>query len=228
MENLIQTALRGGFTFWRVGTFVDLSELRIDALSKIAEDSPSNAFDDDTLTRWINEAQRVFVRQTKVLQAKTTFSTVANTQAYDLASDVWLPRLCKYDTWVIYPMGIDAIESQNTAKGTPSNYAVWNNQLILWPTPTAVATVLMYYFKRPTTLVDDADTPEIPEEFHGSLTEYTASQARSADEQGSAANNRMIAFQNAVEECKVAYSERQDQDSRVRDVYGIGVDPWWP
>lgn len=128
------------------------------------------------------------------LNADFSGQTIASTQNYNAASMGISSRFSRWvtrgqrerDTFSIYLTSegqereqfLEFIEWENfrftvmvggnaTREGKPI-YVSINDQreLVFYPTPDAAYTVRGRYYKAPQTLTVDADTPEMPEEFH--------------------------------------------------------------
>lgn len=207
-----------------------LADLRADAMARIAEDSMDTMDSMNSMTffnvndwnRWLNDGQRAFVRQTKILQGRKMTLTVPGQQDYPMDTDFWTPRLVKYDIYVLKPFSVDELEIQSPASstGTPVYYTVWERQILLWPTPSVEKTLLVYYYRWPVEMMADTDVPEIPEAFHGVLPAWAAYRAMLADQNPSLADRYLREFNDGVMEALAALTDNQDQGYTVRDVRG--------
>src|SRR5690606_41290581 len=63
----------------------------------IAEESGSY-FDEDTIKRWLNEGERVIVRQTRILQDIAEAPAIKGRAEYPLPRWFWMPRLDRKST----------------------------------------------------------------------------------------------------------------------------------
>jgi hypothetical protein len=65
------------------------------------------------------------------------------------------------------------IDRSSTAQGTPNFYAIGNGgNLLLYPTPDAVYSLLLRCWFLPPKLVNDTDVPVLPQDWHHLLWEY--------------------------------------------------------
>lgn len=207
-----------------------MAELVEDARSRIAEVSDS-FFSDDTIKRWLNEAQQIAVRRTKVLQRKSIVTTGVGENAYPMSSDFWLPRLVVYDGDELRPVTVEELERNSFTTGRPYAYAVWAKTILLYPAPSQEKKLTVYYYAWPRVMRHDSDIPEIPEAFHNILPTFAAYRAKQADQQVAEADRLFAEFQAAVAELLQSDYEDQVQLNVVRDVsrgYGIGGMVHWP
>lgn len=58
------------------------------------------------------------------------------------------------------------------ASGTPDSYFVWGDSIVLRPIPTGSENLTVYYYRNPTTLNNDTDSPEFAEPFHYVLADF--------------------------------------------------------
>ena len=99
-------------------------------------------------------------------EAIDTFATVASTQNYNLPSDFkGMERMRLTYTsatyWELTPRSFDYINNIttiNTVTGPPQDYAIFAEQVYLYPIPNGVYTVTRYYNKQLTQLSADAST----------------------------------------------------------------------
>lgn len=99
-------------------------------------------------------------------ETSTTFSTVAGTQEYNLPSDFkGMQRVrLTYTSGTFWEIDyhdfdyVNSITTINTVKGPPQIYAIWGQQLILYPIPDQVYTVTEYYEQQLTALSNSSDT----------------------------------------------------------------------
>ena len=100
-------------------------------------------------------------------EGTTTFSTVSGTEYYNLPTDYLLIDSMTSDagggTYTIHPktfQWIDEIALANTSVGWPDYYAIYKNQIRLWPVPNGAYTLTVAGVRELDALSDDADTNE--------------------------------------------------------------------
>lgn len=121
---------------------------------------------------WINDAYRDVVRERRWTwtQETATVVTVANTATVAMPTD-WL-----YTGW-FQPANsttpkIQWLDDQHpelrpeftTRTGAPTTVRPWEGLWIFQPTPDAVYTWTLYYYKRSSQMTQDADLPLIPQD----------------------------------------------------------------
>ena len=141
----------------------------------VRERADDPTFDTVKLDRWTNWVlDDIYSRYSfPFMQTSTTFDTVDGTSEYDLdviAGDIDKVRLLTDTTNdvvlnYIDPIGLAEADPQDTTESKPSRWTVYGNTLKLWPIPDSTYTIKMHYKKVPTSLVDTAEEPEIPERY---------------------------------------------------------------
>lgn len=148
--------------------------------------------DDQRIVGWVNDAWVDLQRRSHGwdwMRKELTGSLVAGTRGYTalslnaLATDFgrWLPASIehyapqvamasgqrinlKFRDWDAFR---SAFELQDHAAGDPQYWSVApDRKLYVGPTPSAACTLRLGYYKQPYELVLDADTPDMPSEFH--------------------------------------------------------------
>lgn len=195
-----------------------LEELIIDCKSRAAEED-TTWFSDEDWIRWLNEGQQAVVRNTRILQRSVDLAVGPAQAEFPLPNDMWLPRLVLFDGNTLTPISLEDVEQRPAVGGTYA-YVVWGDRLRLYPAPSRPGTLTIYYFAWPKRMREPGDVPEIPEAFHGTLVTYALYRQKLADQKPVEADRLYAEFQNNLLELVGAYSERQEQYHRVRDVMG--------
>lgn len=149
------------------------------------DDLSGGYFTDTIMDRFINQAQREC--QKLLLQAGEDFyticvytTTVVDQRDYALPSDfVKLMRLERVtqgsgDTaatvrlWPLERNEIDVADynAQSDSTGLPWNYVINKASFSLYPVPNAAKTIKLWYAPRVADMDDDADIPDVPEDYH--------------------------------------------------------------
>jgi hypothetical protein len=122
--------------------------------------------DDDTLAA-INDALKVISMEWEWywLFATATASTVAGTAT--IAAPAGYLRTISLDIGgdIMVERTFAELFSYETTSGTPSIFALAGANLRLWPTPSAVQTYTLYYYRSEPALTLDADTPLLPDAY---------------------------------------------------------------
>lgn len=166
-----------------------LAHLRVSVLRDTAK---PQLWSNGELTLYLNEAHEQFARRTHCLLDEesdfTSLDTEAGTALYTLNSAV---------VAVLEVFHADGTPVRNTARAKmsrslgsakPRHYSTDAKvrSMRLFPTPDAAYTLSMLVARKPTAkLVEDADEPEIDEDFHLALCEWAAYRAlRNNDNDG--------------------------------------------
>jgi hypothetical protein len=147
-----------------------------------------------------NEAVRDFLLETGVKVVTATASLTANTWEYTLDATVlaikgaYIDGTSDYATEQVSPETIRQMQISNpsTQTGTSLYYALEGSDLLMvFPTPSAAATLKLYVVQTPTEMSSDGHDPStatyggIPVEHHPALLQYMFWQLASSDDDSS-------------------------------------------
>lgn len=174
-----------------------LSDVKIRVKRTFGDESAVQVTDDD-ITRWANDAQRYIVlNNDDILQKSAVLSSVVGQQDYALPTD--LLNLISvhyrvqdalsyfhmtYHSFAQFDSAIDGWDGLVYGSGQPSIYTVFENVLKIFPVPAidSVDGIKYYYNRKPTDLVSDSDSIDLPIEYHNAVVAYCMSQAYELDE----------------------------------------------
>lgn len=160
---------------------VDWGTPFIDMKEAITENHRGRADISTRLPRWINDSYRL-------LASWLDLNELYSSMTYDLLADQPLYTLPKAVAWVKWFGSVDAVNYLDGGRGfemtdlqsyrmlpestatsvwcEPYKYFRIGRTLVIWPTPTTDTTATMDFRIRPEDLVNDADCPILPPEFH--------------------------------------------------------------
>jgi hypothetical protein len=150
------------------------------------DDVDQGYYTDTIMDRFINQAQREV--QKKLLKAGDDYyticvetSTVANQRDYQLPTDFFqlmrIERITQGSgdtatTERIYPITRNEVDvagyntTGSAGQGLPFNYVINKNTFSLYPVPSSVVTLRLWYAPRVADMSLDADTPDVPADWH--------------------------------------------------------------
>ena len=169
----------------------------------------------------IYQGQMIMAQEAFVIERKYTAVSVASTREYDFPTSAISVRRIEYDGKKMLPVTVDQDPKTSTTEvsGTPGEYAVWNNKLILYPTPSASGdTITIYTYNEPQP-VTATSTLEIPTEYHLDLIEFALGSLSAKDGNGAMAKYFDERWFRCLERVKrtAAKKRRGDGLSVVRD-----------
>ena len=122
----------------------------------------------ELITNRCNEALSVI----GLIEATTTDTSVASTQAYDFPSDASVVVQVNYKGFRLKQISFRQWEhfktETTTVEGTPTTWVKWNRQILLVPTPdTSADTITIYYYKTHPYIDNSSQTTvDIPAVLH--------------------------------------------------------------
>lgn len=157
-------------------TFLELQDLVLDWL----DDKNAGYFTRPKVKQWINNGQReVQKRLSKAaegyheISAQTT--CVANQSDYALPADyrkshrlviVNNPGTANEDEEQLDPITMNQQNMIGNQAGRPAAYFLKKERLVLCPKPDTTYTLRLYYSYRVADMVEDAEIPDVPEDYH--------------------------------------------------------------
>lgn len=138
------------------------------------------------VVQYINDAQALIASRVDyyIDEATDSISTVAGTATYPFPTDFARMRSL-YDSnrnVEIEYASLRMIDNSSQSTGAPAYYAITGANIELWPVPDGIYPLVMRYWKKPAALVNDTDTPVMPEEWHSLLWTYAVAQAFKGDD----------------------------------------------
>lgn len=136
--------------------------------------------DETRLDRWINWAYRnvCSMLTLKELMGSAAVDVVADQPFYLVPPQLsWVDYLAVSDS-TTYPISegrelakidLDIYRKLDVLAEEPRQYFRWRRMLVLWPTPLNDRTLACEFKVRPDDLVNDDDSPLLPQEFHEAI-----------------------------------------------------------
>lgn len=159
---------------------MNLAQMRTAVLSRVGVPASDSFFTAQVLNDYINEAVTAFCAEDfwPWMEGTESLTTVAGTATVTPADSTW------HLTKALYISGFEPLLLSNlqdvdyvTVQGQPVAYVVFQDKIVLSPTPDGVYTVTHQYYKQEPLLVNDTDTPLCPAEFHWAIVAYAAHMA---------------------------------------------------
>jgi len=138
------------------------------------------------ITQWINDAAALIARRVDYYadQTNNPFNTTSGVDTYLWPADFGRMESL-FDVFRRVEMeyvSVRDIDRSGMSNGAPCFYALVANNIRLWPTPDNVYTLEMRYWKMPSILSVDTDTPNLPTDWHHALIVYATWMAFEADD----------------------------------------------
>lgn len=165
-------------------TYLEQQNRVLDLLSK------SDATTRNRVKNWLNLGYQDFVlRELWPFRETTgTLSLVQGTQEYSLVSnfsDIDAQNITsvalqgtaqkKLTYWPFSQLRANQPDFDLHGQGVPDRYYLKSGSIGFWPVPNAATTCLIDYYKVPTEMSSDSDTPIIPVAYREALVQYALS-----------------------------------------------------
>jgi hypothetical protein len=181
------------------------------------------------ITRWANDAQIDIVRRTECLQIHAETNAIAADGSYYLPDDYVRLRRVTFDGVKLERVeleeldGIAGSREAGETTGSPGYFYVWGTRLWLYPAPASSGSgnLDIFYVKRPDTLENNSDIPEIPTHMHEDIVRFCLGRAKELDEEDGKAQEIMADY-----EARISLSRDETQNPEidsypsVRDIDG--------
>lgn len=170
-----------------------------------------------------------------LIEATYSTSTVANQQDYSYPTNTVTIKRITYAGQKLKPItmreddSITGLDQSTTSTGTPQYYFIFNETISLRPIPSAVATLKIYSYNEPSSLVIGSSL-EIPTQFHMDLVNFMVSAMAAKDSNLDMAIYYDNKWQKAIADCKKVIQRRkrgdsfntvQDEDSMIEGYLGV-------
>jgi hypothetical protein len=172
-------------------------------------DESSVQIEEADIIRWINDVAKEIAVQNDLTQAVASQNSEAGLNVYVAPADTLAIRSIYFKQKKLdfynraeYDAYINENDPTETATGDPVLYTRHVDDLILYPTPSTVGIIKIWYFQRPTEVTSTADTLPFPVEYHLRIVEYCLQQAYQTDEDWEAANQMSGQFVDGIARLK--------------------------
>lgn len=172
-------------------------------------DEASVQINDADVMRYINDCAKEMAVQNDLGAAVASQSSVVNQNLYSAPADMLAIRTIYYDNLKLdfyprpeYDQYVNANDPNETNAGIPFLYTRHVNDLLLYPKPSTVGTIKIWYFQRPTEVALTTDELPFAKEYHLRIVEYCLQQAYQTDEDWDAADRMKGQFDDGMTRLK--------------------------
>jgi hypothetical protein len=163
-------------------------------------------FSDAEIYRYIWEAEAELATEAKLIERAYTTTTVASTAAYAAPTYAMVIKRVTYDSQKLMPISFreyDALVFNATTipLGTPQYYVLWEDELTLYPTPDAAATLKIWSLNQPQQ-VTSTSALEVPGVWHLPMADFLLWKFAQKDKNFQAAANYQAAWAQTVQKAK--------------------------
>lgn len=181
---------------------MNLGEIIVRVQRQFGDESEAQITRADII-RWANDAQLDIIRKTEALQSHVETNSVKDDGSYTLPEDYIRLRRVTYDDKILSRTTLEEIDQINPTRdsgypvGTPTHFYTWADRLWLYPPPgkNGQGNLDIYYLRRPKTLENDSDTPELPVHLHEDIVRYCFARAKELDEEDEKAQEVMADYE---------------------------------
>ncbi len=164
-------------------------------------------------------------REALVVENTYTTTSVADQQEYAYPTNVISIKRVTYNGYKVEPITFrqgDSISLSNAitvTTGTPQGYAMWDETLYFYPTPSASSVTIKVFAQVEPQAVTSTSTLEIPSQFHMDLVDFVVGEMHAKDENFELANWYNSRWEKAKMRAKAwkAKSKRGDAPASVHD-----------
>ena len=178
-------------------------------------------FSQDMLMDVIYQGCMTLANEAFVIQKTYTTVSVADTNTYAFPSEAIAIRRVEYDGVKLKPVDLesDPKTQVTTPTGTPGQYAIWNNELILFATPDTSADQIKVFSYNEPQAVMSTSALEVPSEYHLDILDLMLSVMYAKDQNTSMATYHRNLWERSINRIKrtEAKKKRGDEFAVVRD-----------
>ena len=181
-------------------------------------------FSDEMLRDLILDAQTILAKEGWVIEKTFTTPSVAGTREYSYPSTTLSIREIRYDNIKISKEKLreDPKTSSTDPSGKPSKYALWNDTIIFYPTPSVSdETIQIRVYSYPADITSNVSDIEVPEEYKEDLVNYVLMWMALKDQNTVLSDRYEKLWNEAVYRAKKQRKKRlrTDSNTRVSDLY---------
>lgn len=177
-----------------------------------------NFYSTSMIMNLIYQASMELALEAFVIERKYTTTSTSGTREYAYPTNTFAIRRVEYKGQKIFPVPLeyDPKTSTTEVSGTPGQYAIWNEELILFPTPdTTSDEIAIYTYNRPQE-VTSSSTLEVPEEYHLNMLDFILSVMYAKDQ-----NEKMATYYRNLWERSVNRIKRHQMKKKNGDEFAV-------
>lgn len=166
----------------------------------------------------IYQAEMELALEAFVIERKYTTTSTAGTRELVYPTNAFSIRKIEYKGEKIYPVSLedDPKTSTTEVSGTPTGYAIWNEEIILFPTPDTTSDQIdVYTYNRPQA-VTESSVLEVPPEYHLQMIDFIISVMYGKDQ-----NLNMAQYHRNLWEASIARIKRQQMKKKSGDQFAV-------
>lgn len=171
-------------------------------------------YSSDMIMDLIYQACMEMALEAFVIERKYTTTSTSGTREYAYPTNAFAIRRVEYDGDKLSPVSLESDPKTSTTEqsGTPRGYAVWNEELILFPTPDESSKQIdVYTYNRPQA-VTSSSTLEVPAEYHLNIIDFMLSAMYAKDQnQGMSTYHRNL-WERGLERIKRHKNKKKNAD----------------
>lgn len=181
-------------------------------------------YSDAMLIALIFDAQSQLAKKGWVIENTLTTTTVIDQREYPYPENTLAIKEVRYDSDKLFPSSLseDPKNSSGDPTGRPTHYAIWDNNILLFPTPNNTLTMQARVYSYPQPITASTDAIEVPQEYREDLINYVVAIMAFKD-QNFAMYDRLIGIWNNVvlpeAERQRRRRKRGDRQARTKDFY---------
>jgi len=186
-------------------------------------------FSDAEVYDIIYQACMIMAQECFVIENTYTTTSVSGTREYAYPTTAIAIRRIEYDGEKVLPApaGLDSDPKTSTTEvsGDPRFYALWNNEIIFYPTPSATGDTIEIFTYNEPQAIESTSTLEVPSEYHLDIIDFGLSVFYAKDGNQSMAMFHDRKWQENLNRIKRtrAKKKRGDQFAVVRDDDDSGI-----
>jgi len=188
-----------------------------------------NFYSTDMIMDLIYQSQMELALESFVIERKYTTTSTSGTREYAFPAQAFAIRRVEYDGDKIYPVSLESDPKTSTAEitGRSAGYAIWNEELILYPTPdTSSLEIAVYSYNRPQA-VTTSSVLEVPEEYHLQMIDFILSVMYGKDQNMQMAQYHRDLWEKSIQRIKRQHAKKKhgDQFAVVKDMENYPQEP---
>lgn len=175
-------------------------------------------YSNDFINNIILEACTILTNEGFVLERKYSTTSVKSQREYAYPSNATAIRRVEYNGVKLLPTYLekDPKTSNTEPSGTPTQYAIWNREMVFFPTPDSAGdTITVYTYNTPQEITD-LSVLEVPEEYHPMMVNFICAHMAYKDTNNAKGTNYMNLWQSDLDRAK-----RQNAKRKYKDEYQV-------